>query len=188
MRLSSSFAAPSAVVILSAALLCGPSGTAVSQTATGSASPLPTVTVDAPKQVARPSAPKQGANTGASRRTSSTGSSTAQTLSAAPDSVLGKIAKLEKASSSCNGGCETSFRSGNAPWVGCSFSGGESSGTGPYSLTCRDTLTYNTYSECTNTKTFLGWGPREVRWHCTSLLAGGKLTHEKVAQLKQSGR
>jgi hypothetical protein len=37
MRLSSSFVAPSAVAILSTALLCGLSATAVSQTATGSA-------------------------------------------------------------------------------------------------------------------------------------------------------
>ena len=53
MRLSSSFVAPSAVAILSTALLCGPSGTAMSRTATGPATPLPSITVDAPKQVAR---------------------------------------------------------------------------------------------------------------------------------------
>jgi hypothetical protein len=185
MRLSSSFVAASAVAVVSTILLCGP---ATSQTATGSAAPLPSVTVDAPKQVARPHAPKQRANTGGSRQTLSTGSSTAQTPSAAPNSVQGRIAKLEAAASSCNGGCQTSFKTGNAPWVGCSFAGGEAAGVGPYSLTCTDTLTYKTYLDCTNTKTFLGWGPREVRWHCTSLLAGGKLTHEKVAQLKQSGR
>jgi hypothetical protein len=181
----SSFAASSAVAILSTALLSGP---AVSQTATGPASSLPSVTVDAPKQVARPYAPKQRANTGVSRQTLSTGSSTAQRPSAEPNSVQGRIAKLEAAASSCNGGCQTSFKTGNAPWVGCSFAGGEAAGVGPYSLTCTDTLNYKTYSDCTNTKTFLGWGPREVRWHCTSLLAGGKLTHEKVAQIKQSGR
>ena len=127
MRSSSSFVALSAIAILSTALLCSLSDTAMSQTATGSAAQLPSITVDAPKQVARPHRPvvrPQGsarvANTVASRQTSPTG----QTPSAAPDSVLGKIAKLEKASSSCNGGCETSFKSGNAPWVGCSESGG----------------------------------------------------------------
>ena len=51
MRLSSSFIAPSAVAVLSTVLLCGP---AASQTAPGSAAPLPSITVEAPKQVARP--------------------------------------------------------------------------------------------------------------------------------------
>jgi hypothetical protein len=39
-----------------------------------------------------------------------------------------------------------------------------------------------------STKTFLSWSPKEAQWHCSSLLAGGKLAGEKVAQLKQSGR
>jgi hypothetical protein len=180
MRLSSSFVAPSAIALLSAALLCGPSGAAMSQTATASA-PLPSITVEAPKQVARPQRSKQVADTGGSRRRSPA----AQTASAPPDSVLGKLATLEKASSSCNGGCETSFKSGNAPWVGCSYSAGIN-----YALssTCRDTLTYQTYLECTNTKVFLGWILREARWHCGGLLAGGHLAGEKrqVAELKRS--
>jgi hypothetical protein len=188
MRLSSSFATSSAVAILSTALLCG---TAVSQTATDSTAPLPSITVEAPKQVAKPHMPKQVANTAASRRTSSTAqtpSSTAQTRSAAPDSALGKLAKLEKASSSCNGGCETSFKSGNAPWIGCSASAGWDASTGAFSPTCRDTLTYNTYLECTDTKIFLGSTRKEARWICSGLLAGGKLAGEKhqVAELKRS--
>jgi hypothetical protein len=190
MRLSSNLVVPSAIAVLSIALLCGPSGPAASQAAAGSAAPLPPVTVEAPKQVARPHRPEHVANTAASRRTSSTAqtpSSTAQTPSAAPDSTLGKLAKLERASSSCNGGCETSVKTGNAPWVGCSYSAGINS---VFSATCRDTLTYNTYSECMETKLFLGWIPREARWHCSGLLAGGKLAGEKhqVAELKRSGR
>ena len=185
MRLSSSFVAPSVVAVVSTILLCGP---ATSQTATAPASSLPTLTVDAPKQVARPSAPKQRANTGGSRRTISTGPSTVQTPSVEPNSVQGRIAKLERAASSCNGGCQTSFKTGNAPWVGCSFGAGESAGVGPYSLTCTDTLTYKTYLDCTSTKVFLSWTVREARWHCASLLAGGKLTQEKVAQIMQAAR
>jgi hypothetical protein len=180
MRLSSSFVAPSAVAILSTVLLCGP---ASSQTATGSAAPLPTITVEAPKQVARPHMPKQVANTVASRRKSSaarTPSSTARTPSAAPDSILGKLAKLEKASSSCNGGCETSFKSGNTPWIGCSESAGNYS---TFSTTCRDTLTYKNYANCVDTKWFLGWDQRRIWWHCSSLSAGGKF---QVAELKRS--
>src|SRR5262245_33349818 len=123
MRLSSSFVAPSAVAVVSTILLCGP---ATSQTATGSGASLPSITVDAPKQVARPHKPERVA----SRPTSSTvRTQTAQTSSASPEAIvegpgstLGKLARLEKLSSSCNGGCETSFKTGNAPWVGCSES------------------------------------------------------------------
>ena len=186
MKLSASFAASSAVAILSIALLSGP---AASQTATGSASPLPNVTVDAPKahapkQVERAHAPKQWANTGVSRRTSST----AQTPSFAPDSALGRIAKLERAASSCNGGCETSYRVGNAPWIGCSHTGENLGVSSLFSSTCSDTLTYNTYLNCTDTKILLGATQKEARWICSSLHAGGKLTQEKVAAFKPSSR
>jgi hypothetical protein len=172
MRLSSSVVAPSAAAVLATVLLCGP---AASQT--GSATLLPGITVVAPKQVARPHRPKQTANTVISRGTSST----AQTPPAAPDSVLGRLAKLEKASSSCNGGCETSFKSGKAPWIGCSLTGPEST---TFSATCTDTLTYKDYSDCHNTKAFLGWDQKTVYWHCSSLAAGRKF---HVAELKRSG-
>lgn len=180
MRLSSSLVVPSAVAVLSTALLCGP---AASQINAGSTATLPPVTVNAPKQVEKPSKPNRVANTGASRRTSpttQTSSSTAQTAPPAPGSTLARIAKLERSASSCNGGCETSFKTGNAPWVGCSYSAGINS---VFSATCSDTLTYKTYAECMDTKLFLGWITREARWHCSSLLAGGKLTGEKLAAL-----
>ena len=183
MRLSSSFVAPSAVAVLSTALLCGP---AAPQTATGSTAPLPTVTVEAPKQVARPHMTKQVANTVASHRRSSTAqrrSSTARTPSAAPGSILGRIARLERASSSCNGGCETSFKTGNAPWVGCSFSTGGYT-TALVSPTCTDTLSYTSFSNCMDTKLFVGWDHWRARIICNSLQAGGKF---KVAELKRSG-
>ena len=130
MRLSSSFVAPSAVAILSTALLCGPSGTAMSQTATGSATSLPSITVEAPKRVARshrsvgrPQKPARvastvrAANTGAARQTST------QTPSYAPGSVMAKLAALERTSSNCTDGCQTSFKHGNQPWNGCSGRG-----------------------------------------------------------------
>jgi hypothetical protein len=183
MRLSSSFVAPSAVAVVSTILLCGP---ATSQTATGSATSLPSITVVAPKQVARPHRPERVA----SRRTSSTAHTpTAQTSSASPEAIiegpgssLGKLAMLEKASSSCNGGCETSFKSGNAPWVGCSESAGHFS---TFSATCRDTLTYASYGGCMDTKMFTGWDRNRAWWYCSSLSAGGKF---KVAELKRSKR
>src|SRR5262252_3631580 len=146
MRLSSNFVAPSAIAMLSTALLCSQSGTAMSQTETGPATPLPGITIVAPKQVARPrqvARPPQGpvrAATVASRSTAAT----PQTPPPAKGSVLARIAELEKRASSCNGGCETSFRSGNAPWVGCS----EAGNFGHFSTTCKDTLTHWTYLEC----------------------------------------
>jgi len=175
MKLSSSFVAPSAAAILSIALLCDP---AASQTTAGPASQLPNITIEAAKPVARPhrAGPERVANTAGSRRTSSA----AQTPSPAPNSVLGRIARLEKASSSCNGGCETSVKTGNAPWVGCSESGGHFS---TFSATCRDTLTYTSYADCKDTRMFLGLDPNRAWWLCTSLMAGKKF---QVAELKRS--
>jgi hypothetical protein len=186
MSSSSSIGAPSAIAILSTALVCGLSGTAVSQTATGSGASLPSITVVAPRQVARP----HRLEPVASRRTSATAHTpTAQTSSASPEAIiagsgstLGKLGKLENISSSCNGGCETSFKSGNAPWVGCSESAGYNS---VFSATCRDTLTYASYVGCMDVKMFTGWERNRAWWYCTSLLAGNKF---KVAELKRSRR
>ena len=190
MRFSSSFVAPSAAAILSTAWLCCFSGTAMSQTATSSATPLPSIAVEAPKQAERPQRPALAADTVASRRTSpstQTPSSSARTPSAAPDSALGKLARLKRASSSCNGGCETSLKSGNLPWVGCSYSAGI---FGTFSSTCNDTLTYKTYQECKDTKVFLGMVQREARWLCNGRSPRAGLAGEKqqVAELKRSAR
>ena len=127
MRLSSSFVTPSAVAVVSTILLCGP---ATSQTATGSGGSLPSITVDAPKQVARPLRPERVAP----RRTSSTAHTpTAQTSSASPEAIiegpgstLGKLARLEKASSSCNGGCETAPNLGTPLGLGVARREGKS--------------------------------------------------------------
>ena len=193
MRSSLGFAVPSVVAALSTVLLC--SGAAMSQPAPSSS--LPAVSVEAPK--ARPTVvvPRQGPRIVTSHHRTS-GSSSAQTPSYAPGSAMARLAKLERAARSCNGGCETSFPVGNAPWVGCSNNpgGGDNS---LFSPTCTDTLSYNTYAECVETKAFLGAQPRESRWLCTSLLAGGKLPGEKrlaeirqaeikQAEIKQSGR
>jgi len=90
---------------------------------------------------------------------------------------MGKLARLERSASSCNGGCETSFKTANAPWVGCSYSAGQHGDV--LSRTCTDTLTYRTYAECLATKTFLGAIPREARFICSSLYAGGKFAGER---------
>ena len=169
MRLSSSFVAASAVAILSTALL---SGTAMSQTA-GSATPLPGVTVVAPKHVARPSRSQPASRpTVASRPTRPT----PQTPSPAQGSVMARLAALEKTSSNCTDGCQTSFKYGNQPWNGCSTTGDI------FSATCRNVRNFKTYAECRENGLFLGWRNNEIWWYCSSLGAGQKY---QVAELKR---
>jgi hypothetical protein len=100
--------------------------------------------------------------------------------------VMARIAGLEARASSCNGGCETSFKSGKDPWVGCS----ESTGgylTAMFSTTCRDTLTYKGYADCLETKTFLGWDVRRARWACSSLDSGGRFQVTEVKRSRSAG-
>jgi hypothetical protein len=190
MRLSSSsFVAPSAVAILSTVLLWGP---AASQTATPAA-PLPTITVDAPKHVARPHRPPEHvANTAAPRRSASTArtdSSISHVAWGPPGSDLARLAAIERTSSNCTDGCQTSFKYGNQPWNGCSASSGN---TLLYSPTCRNRGNYKTFQECRETEIFVSGDKRGAgaTWYCTSLLAGGKLAGEKheVAELTPSER
>ena len=127
MRMSSSLVAPSAAAILSTALLCGLSGTAASQTTPSST--LPSVTVTAPEQRARPpQRQERAANTGAGLRRGPATRTTAQTAGGTPSAargpVMAKLARLEREASSCNDGCESSFPRGKDPWVGCSEFGG----------------------------------------------------------------
>jgi hypothetical protein len=186
MRLSSSFVAPSAITIVSTALLCGLSGTAVSQTAIRSATPLPGITVNAPKQVARPHRPERVESrptwSTAHRRTAPTSPASSEAIIAGPGSTLGKLAKLESISSNCNGGCQTSGKTGKEAWIGCSESAGYWS---TFSATCTDTLSYASYVGCMDVKMFTGWERNRAWWYCTSLSAGNKF---KVAELKRSRR
>jgi hypothetical protein len=155
MKASSLFVTSPAVTILSIALLCGLSGTAKTATPSGGATSLPNVVVEAPKQVARPKQ-RVVARSTVSPRTSPT----TPTLSASP---AAQLAKLEKATGSCVGGCVTSFRSGDRPWVGCSGS------SGMLSSTCRNTGNYKTFAECTEAGLVTGWKAPEVSWYCSSL-------------------
>jgi len=175
MRLSSSVIAPSAAAVLASVLLCGP---AVSQPTTESVSTLPRIAVE---PAAKPHRPKQVGPAQVANLTRPVSFSVLAPTTL-PDSIQGKLIQLEKASSSCNGGCETSFKTGNAPWVGCSQTGPEATG---FSSTCTDTLSYKNYADCHDTKMFLGWDKNKIWWHCTSLLAGGKF---QVAELKRAER
>ena len=86
-------------------------------------------------------------------------------------SCHGEACRLEREASSCNDGCELSFRRGKDPWVGCSELAGYYS---VFSATCKDTLTHTDYVQCTETKMFLGWDRQRSWWYCTGMLAGGK--------------
>jgi hypothetical protein len=159
MKASSLFVTSPAVAVLSIALLCGLSGAAKAATSSGGATAsLPNVVVQAPNQAARPQKLKQHAvaRSAVSARTSPTTS----TPSASP---IAQLAKLEKATGSCVGGCVTSFRSGDRPWVGCSGS------SGMLSSTCRNTGNYKTFTECTEAGLITGWKAPEVSWYCSSL-------------------
>ncbi|WP_249156619.1 hypothetical protein [Bradyrhizobium sp. KB893862 SZCCT0404] len=97
---------------------------------------------------------------------------------------MARLASLEKVASSCNGGCASSFRHGNEPWIGCSESGGGLN-YGPFSPTCRDTITHTSYETCVETKVFLGENRNRAHWFCSSLAAGNRF---KVADLKRPAR
>lgn len=183
MRMSSSFGAPSALAILSTALLCSLADPAMSQTSPGSSSSLPSVTVQAPNQVARQKR-VQSANTRVGRRTARVTRTRAQTATRtsryAPGSVMARLAQLERTSSNCTDGCNSSFKYGNQPWNGCSGSGAEFG----FSNTCRNVRNYKTYYECKDTTQFLGWRNADAWWYCSSLLAGGKLAGEKFVEMR----
>jgi hypothetical protein len=159
MRFLSPFVASPAVAILSIEIFCGLSGPAISQTATGSANTLPGITVEAPRQVARPKH-SAVARRAVSRRTSPT----VQAASATPDSDSAKLARLARIESSCTDGCQTSFRYGSAPWNGCNGSAWPA-----LSSTCRNVANYKSYLECREAGLLVGSRPTEIMWYCSSL-------------------
>ena len=185
MRRSSSLVAPSAVALLSTALLCSLAGAAMSQTTPNST--LPGVTIEAPKQGSRVATPSQG-RSHAANGTARPTSPIPQTPTAekpASGSVMARIAAIEKTSGNCKDGCQTSFKYGSQPWNGCS-----SPGSAVFSTTCRNPPNFKTYNECRETGMFVSWGPSEMWWYCSSLHAAGKLSgekHEQVAELKRPG-
>jgi len=167
MTLSLCFVARPAVAIPSIALLlCALGGPAMSQpTPLAGADTLPGVTVDAPKQVVRPYRP---AHHVAARSTGSRTSSAISTASTAPTSDTAKLAKLERETGSCVGGCQSSFKTANQPWVGCNATGGV------YSATCRNVGNYKSYDECKEAGRVTGWRSGETSAYCSSVaLAAG---------------
>jgi len=167
MKFSSRFFSNLAIAIASTAMmLFSLSGAAMALTEPSGSTSLPTITVQAPKQVIRPQRPTQRAVVrGTGRRTASHGTSpTTTTPLSGEGSVLERLRKLEKESSSCTDGCQSSFPSGNRPWVGCSASAWPMPSAG-----CRNPRHFKTYVACTETSYFLGWKPVEVSWYCSNL-------------------
>jgi hypothetical protein len=164
MTLSSRFVARPAVALPSLALLlCCLSSPAMSQPTP--ADQLPGVTVDAPKQMARPHRPAPRI---AVRSSGYRTSSTISTASVAPMSDTAKLARLERETGSCVGGCQSSFKSANQPWVGCNATGGV------YSATCRNVGNYKSYDECKEAGRVTGWRSGETSAYCSSVaLAAG---------------
>ncbi|QOG21394.1 MULTISPECIES: hypothetical protein [Bradyrhizobium] len=165
MRISSRFLARPAVAISSIALLCAFGGPAMSQP-TPADTQLPGVMVEAPKQVARPHRPTHHV---AIRSTRSVATPRAAAATpAAPMSDAAKLAKLERETGSCAGGCQSSFKTGDKPWVGCNASGGV------YSATCRNVGNYKSYDECKEAGRVTGWRTGETSAYCSSVaLAAG---------------
>lgn len=163
MTLSSRVVAHPAVAIPSIALLlCSLSGAAMSQPTLETQ--LPGVIVDAPKQMARP---HRSTHHLASRSVRSVATSPTPAM-AAPMSDAAKLAKLAAATGSCVGGCQSSFKAGNAPWVGCNATGGV------YSATCRNVGNYKSYDECKEAGRVTGWRSGETSAYCSSVaLAAG---------------
>jgi hypothetical protein len=93
--------------------------------------------------------------------------------------MMAKFAELERTSSNCIDGCQTSFKSGNAPWIGCNASGGV------FSPTCRNVRNFKTYAECVESGLLLGYRSGEQWAYCTSLAAGQKF---QAAELQPSRR
>jgi hypothetical protein len=156
------------VASLGVAPPCGPSGTTMAQTATpsgGATTSLPNVVVEAAKQVVRPQKPKQRAvarSTVFARTSPTTPAPSAPPMS--PAAQLAKLEKLANAAGSCVDGCVTSFRSGNAPWRGCSGSGWPA-----LSSTCRNVGHWKTYAACMEDGLKVGWRSSENAWYCSSL-------------------
>jgi hypothetical protein len=137
--------------------------TAMSQNTMGAPTTLPGVLVEAPRHVARPNhsavVHSHTSRNAAERRTSH-----AVAAPSGSEPVLAKLAKLEKATGSCVDGCQTSFKSGNRPWNGCSTTAWPM-----MSPTCRNAGNYKTYAECEDAGLTTGWRNNDVGWYCSSL-------------------
>jgi hypothetical protein len=145
----------SSLFVASVAVVCG-LRPAMSQT--DAASTLPDVVIGAPKHVAKP---RPVVHSTMSHQASPTASTPSATPTSPAERELAKLPNV--ITGSCADGCQTSFRSGDRPWVGCSWSSGMLSGT------CRNEGHYKDYNACTTAALAIGWRSIEVSWYCSSL-------------------
>ena len=185
MKSSLSLAVPSAIAILSTTLLCGLSSAAMSQTASDAATALPAIAVVAPKHVTRPPRAARPPQNPAQAATIAAhpAAPALQTPWDGKGSAMARLAALERTSSNCTDGCQTSFKYGNQPWNGCSWANGFN-----LSATCRNVHNFKTYFECREYGLLLAWKDTEIYLYCSSLQAGGKYAGEKYVVAERSGR
>ena len=167
MRLSSRFFANLAVGISSIImLLSGLSGAAMAVTDPSGSNSLPSISVQAPKPVARPIRPVERAVTHGSRRRAESHerSPAATSQPGGEGTVLERLQRLERTSHSCDDGCSSSFPKGNRPWVGCSVSAFPQPSAG-----CRNPRHFTSYVQCTEHVMFLSWLSRDAWWYCSNL-------------------
>ena len=74
------------------------------------------------------------------------------------------ISSIAPANAEATGATTSSFRSGNAPWVGCSISAGWN-----FSSTCRNLANFKSYNECTTGIAKAAGSSLESWWYCSSL-------------------
>jgi hypothetical protein len=165
-KFSSLFAAnKTASIILIALPLYCVSGVAISQPTPETVNtPLPQITVQAPKVRHTAVAPSRAGRHIVSHRTVARSISKFDERTGPSDEpIMAKIERLGRHTSSCADGCQSSFKYGNDPWHGCNASGNV------LSFTCRNVGGYKTYQECKDAGLTLGWRDKEQLYYCSSL-------------------
>ena len=128
---------------------------------------LPGVTVDAPKQMARPHRPTHHV---ADRSTTSRTSPAIATAAAAPMSGCREACQARTRDRQLRRRLPIELQDADKPWVGCNASGGV------YSATCTPNVgNYKTYDECKEAGRVTGWRSGETSASCSSLGVGGRL-------------
>jgi hypothetical protein len=150
-----------------ALLLFGFCGTVMAATDPSGSTALPSITVQAPRQVTKPRVPVHravGRGSGHRHTVSHERPPATAVQPGGQGSVMERLKRLERESGSCVGGCQSSFPKGNQPWVGCSASAWPMPSVG-----CRNPRNFTTYVACTETSYFLAWKPMEAWWYCSAL-------------------
>ena len=168
MRLSSHLCSSLVVAVSSVAVLTfGASGAAMAATDPSGSSALPSITVQAPRQVTKPQVPVHRAvsrGSGHRHTVSHERSSVTATQPGGEGSVLERLHRLERETHSCDDGCSSSFPKGNRPWVGCSVSAFPQPSAG-----CRNPRHFTSYVQCTEYVMFLANLYRDAWWYCSNL-------------------